>query len=66
MYRVLASESEELEMLNEMEGTSYTYKPGMYVDYVTPEVKRKIREAYITYISQHNAGGASPDSSSVT
>ena len=45
LYRVLASEP-ELVMLeaieNKFEPTTYTAKPGCYVDYLTPEVCRQI------------------------
>ena len=55
MYRVLASEP-ELEMLSEMEGVEYAYVPGMHVDYITPEVKSKIREVYLERVGSKNAG----------
>ena len=50
MYRVLASEP-ELSMLEEIESqyepTSYEYKPGHYVDYITPEIVLFIRDIYV-------------------
>ncbi len=47
--RVLQSEP-ELKMLEEIENkyetTKYEYKPGMHIDYITPEVCRHIRAIY--------------------
>ena len=49
LARVLGSE-DELNMLQEIESlyepTSYTWRPGMYVDYITPEVCRHIQLIY--------------------
>lgn len=50
LARVLGSE-DELIMLEEIENmyepTSYKWKPGMYVDYITPEVCRHIQLIYL-------------------
>ena len=50
MMRIVQSEP-ELSMLEEIENkfapTKYTAKPGMYVDYITPEVCRQIHLIYI-------------------
>lgn len=47
--RVLQSEP-ELKMLEEIENkyefTQYEFKPGMHVDFITPEVVRHIRAIY--------------------
>ena len=49
LMRVLQS-TPELKMLEEIENkyepTTYEYKPGMHVDYITPEVVRHIRSIY--------------------
>jgi len=49
LMRVLQSEP-ELKMLEEIESqyelTEYEYKPGMHVDYITPEVCRHIQDIY--------------------
>ena len=49
LMRVVQSEP-ELKMLEEIESqhepTTYEYKPGMYVDYITPEVCKHIRMIY--------------------
>ena len=49
LMRVVQSEP-ELKMLEEIENrhepTVYEYKPGMYVDYITPEVCKHIRMIY--------------------
>mgnify|MGYP004108724853 CR=1 FL=1 len=49
LMRILQSEP-ELKMLEEIENkyepTEYEYKPGMHVDYITPEVCRHIRTIY--------------------
>lgn len=51
MARVLASCEEELAMLEEIENlyepTSYEYKSGMYVDYITPEVCDWVHRIYL-------------------
>ena len=50
MMRVLQSEP-ELKMLEEIENkyepTKYEYKPGMHLNYITPEVCRHIRGIYM-------------------
>jgi len=50
LYRILASEP-ELTMLEAIENfyepTTYTAKPGCYVDFLTPEVCRHIHRIYI-------------------
>lgn len=50
MMRVLQSEP-ELKMLEEIENkyepTQYEYKPGMHLNYITPEVCRHIRGIYM-------------------
>tara|TARA_Y100001958_G_C21225987_1_gene551409 strand:- start:1237 stop:1593 length:357 start_codon:yes stop_codon:yes gene_type:complete len=57
MYRVLASEP-ELDMLayieSQYEPTTYAYKPGQYVDYITPEIAFFIRHIY-TKLTNKNA-----------
>ena len=57
MYRVLASEP-ELEMLeyieNQYEPTTYEYKPGQHVDFITPEICLFIRLIY-SKLTQSNA-----------
>ena len=49
LMRIVQSEP-ELKMLEEIENkyepTEYEYKPGMHVDYITPEVCRHIRKIY--------------------
>ena len=49
LMRILQSEP-ELKMLEEIENkyepTEYEYKPGMYVNYITPELCRHIRTIY--------------------
>ena len=49
LMRVVQSEP-ELKMLEEIESrhepTKYEYKPGMYVNYITPEVCKHIRMMY--------------------
>ena len=58
MYRVMASEP-ELEMLeyieNQYEPTTYEYKPGHHVDYITPEISLFVRLIY-TKLTQTNGG----------
>lgn len=60
MYRVVRSEP-ELAMLEEIENlfapTKYTPKPGMFVDYITPEVCRQIHLIYIE-LGLNNAEGS--------
>ena len=50
LARVLGSE-DELNMLEEIENlyepTSYKWKPGMHVDFITPEVCRHIQLIYL-------------------
>lgn len=50
LARVLMS-TEELSLLEEIENlyepTSYTWKPGQFVDYITPEVCRHIQLIYM-------------------
>jgi hypothetical protein len=50
LERVLKS-TEELSLLEEIENlyepTSYSWEPGMYVDYITPEVCRHIQLIYL-------------------
>ena len=50
LARVLKS-SEELALLEEIENlyepTSYSWEPGMHVDYITPEVCRHIQLIYL-------------------
>jgi len=57
MYRVLASEP-ELSMLQHIESryepTTYTYKPGHFVDYITPEIAFFVRHIY-TNLKNKNA-----------
>lgn len=57
MYRVLASEP-ELDMLayieSQYEPTTYAYKPGQHVDYITPEIAFFIRHIY-TKLKNKNA-----------
>ncbi len=47
--RLLQSEP-ELKMLEEIESryepTEFEYKPGMHVDYITPEICRHVRKIY--------------------
>ena len=47
--RIVQSEP-ELKMLEEIENkyefTEYEYRPGMHVNYITPEVCRHIRKIY--------------------
>lgn len=49
MMRIVQSEP-ELKMLEEIENkfapTEYHYKPGMHVNFITPEVCRHIRNIY--------------------
>ena len=56
MYRVMASEP-ELEMLeyieNQYEPTTYEYKPGHHVDFITPEICLFVRLIY-TKLKQSN------------
>ena len=51
MARVLGSCEQELAMLEEIENlyepTSYEYKSGMYVDYITPEVCDWVHRIYL-------------------
>ena len=60
MYRVLASEP-ELQMLEEIENmyepTSYEYKAGCFVDYITPEICKHIQIIYNEKILQNDSGG---------
>lgn len=56
MYRVLASEP-ELDMLahieSQYEPTTYTYKPGQHVDYITPEIAFFVRHIYTKLIHRN-------------
>ena len=68
MYRLIQSEP-ELEMLEAIENlyepTTYTYEPGMFVDYITPEVCRHVCRIYMEK-GLGNAGGDDATSGSPT